>query len=66
MPCQVVPSTHNICQEDFPEAFFKSALRKEQWAGPFIERYVLNLVQAKSCQKAMLQQFISSTDKSYK
>ena len=28
MPRQVVPSTDKICQEDFPKAFFQSALRK--------------------------------------
>ena len=28
MPRQLVPSTDKICEEDFPKAFFQSALRK--------------------------------------
>ena len=28
MPTQIFPSTEKICQEDFPKAFFQSALRK--------------------------------------
>ena len=35
----------------FPKQLFYGALRKEQWAGPFVEYLVLNLLSAKNRQK---------------
>ena len=37
--------------ETFPKQWFQSALRKEQWAAPFVERLVLNLLSEKYQQK---------------
>ena len=49
MPRKVVRSTDKICQEDFPRAFFQSALRKS----------------IKIITNAMLKQIVPSTDKMY-
>ena len=51
MPRQVVPSIDKLCQEDFPEAFFQSALREEQRTVPFLERNVHNHLSAKNSAK---------------
>ena len=48
---QVVPSIDKLYQEDFPKAFFRSALREEQRRAPFLERNVLNLLSSKTRQK---------------
>ena len=61
---QVVPSIDKLYQEDFPKAFFQSALREEQRRAPFLERNVLNLLSSKTRQKkAMHKQIVSNTDK---
>ena len=37
--------------ETFPKSCLKSALRKERWAAPFVERPVFNFLSAKTRQK---------------
>ena len=59
---QVVPSIDKLYQEDFPKAFFRSALREEQRRAPFLERNVLNLLSSKTRQKSnAYKQIVSNT-----
>ena len=52
MPTQIVPNTDKIYQEDFPKAVSQSTLRKEEWAAPFLELGVYNLLSAETRQKS--------------